>query len=95
MTRVMGRKTSDEPKSGCLRIRPSGRSVSIRALRKTPGERSSEEGRARKLAMAKRKVSLANSLGWNWIGPRSNHRRAPLREVPRIWTATSRAMDTQ
>ena len=90
MANPAGKSTSAEPRSGSFRIKTNGSIIRPSAFQKVSGTRNSSTGRLRKWAWARMTASLANSDGCRLKKPRSNHRRAPNRTVPKNKTTASR-----
>ena len=59
----IGKKTSEEPRSGCFNINKNGKAVIPIALKNTPGINISSFGLVKKSARAKINANLANSDG--------------------------------
>src|SRR5579859_3937175 len=84
-----------EPKSGCFRMRKSGKPNNARMKKRRPKKNNSTVLLPMYRARANKMANFANSEGWKEKIPILNQRCAPLVDWPRIKTTTRKKIAAQ
>lgn len=88
------KKTSDVPRSGCFIMSATGIRVSMPDKAKRLFEVGGNLVYAKNRESANIKANLAISDGVRLIGPKENHRIAPMRDIPTNKTRINNPIDT-